>query len=135
MYENLDNKLAVMYAASAYDNPSCMTLEEFLEDFKRFKYVKRLCRRYVTASKKGQSTFGSERLLLNHVMLLANVFGVSATVRILFLKCDEKLWPTLKTVLAFHRYLPETVKGINGKTIWTDRVPLDEKLLQRLREL
>jgi hypothetical protein len=137
MYENLDNKLALLYAARAYDNPQCITKEEFTEDYKRFKYVKRLCRRYITTHKLGSPTeFGSERLLLNHLILLANVFGVQATVRLLFLKCDsEKLWRVLKPFLWHLKYLPRIVMGINGVNIDVDKIPLDEKLLQRIREL
>jgi hypothetical protein len=137
MFETLDSKLTVLYAAKVYDNPACMTHEEFAEDYKRFKYVKRLCRRYVTThTAVPNGDFGSERLLLNHLILLANVFGVEATVRILFVKCDnEKLWRVLKPFLWHLKYLPRVVRGVNGKNIIMDSIPLDEQLLGRIREL
>jgi|SRR5579885_1297925 len=134
MFESIDNKNSVLYAAHVYDNPQCMTKEEFAEDYKRIKYVKRLCRRYLT--EKSKEDFASERLLLNHLILLANVFGVEPTVRLLFLKCDsERLWKVLKPFLWHLKYLPRVVKGVDGKDIDTETIPLDEKLLRRIREL
>src|SRR4051812_14869039 len=138
MFENLEPKNLQMYARSVYDNPQCMTEEEFLEDYKRFKYIKKLCRRYLTevatAKRSAESVDDvqfSERLMLNHLILLTNVFGVVPTVRILFAKCegDEKLMRVLKPFLWHAKYLSEIVKGINGKIIFTDRIPLDEALL------
>lgn len=131
MFENVTSKNAVMFALKAYDNPQCMSKAEFDEDFKRFKYVKRLCRRYVATQQV------TERLMLNHLILLENVFGVTATVRLLFLKCsdDERSYRVLKPFLLYLGMLPELVKGVNGKDIFTDRIPLDEKLYRRLKEL
>lgn len=139
MFENIDNKNSLIYAAHVYDNPACMTKEEFTEDYKRLKYVKRLCRRYsVLTSKKTAKVedFGSERLLLNHIIMLGNVFGVEPTVRLLFLKCDdERLWKVLKPFLWHLKYLPRLVRGINGKLVKTDDIPMDDRLLGRIREL
>ena len=130
-YDNITSKNALLFAARNYDNPQCLSKEEFLEDYKRYKYVKRLCRKLSTTTE-----FGSERLLLNHLILLANVFGVPATVRLLFLKCDsERLWRVLKPFLWHLKYLPRVVMGINGANIDVETIPLDEKLLQRIREL
>lgn len=135
MYEHLDNKMAVLYAASVYDNPQCMTREEFVEDFKRFKYIKRLCRRYLSLKNPAED-FGGERLLLNHLILLTNVFGIEATVRILFVKCEnERMWRVLKPFLHAEKYLPRVVKGIDGKDIQTDDIPMDESLLYKIREI
>jgi hypothetical protein len=138
MFENLDNKLAVLYAAKVYDNPQCITQEEFAEDYKRFKYVKRLCRRYVTTHKtNAQADFGSERLLLNHLILLSNVFGIEATVRILFVKCEDvDLWQVLRPFLEHLNYLPPVVRGINGTNILVNRdIPLDALLQARIQQL
>src|SRR4051812_21091369 len=120
MFENVTNKNAHMFALKSYDNPQCLSQQEFDEDFKRFKYVKRLCRRYAS------DQLVSERLMLNHLILLANVFGIEPTVRLLFLKCDdEKSYRVLKPFLLYLGMLTELVKGVNGKDIFTDRIPLD----------
>jgi hypothetical protein len=110
MYENVTAKDALLYAMSVYENPQCLSEAEFEEDYKRFKYVKRLCRRYLANNRL------SERLMLNHIVLLLNVFGVDATVRLLFLKCDdEKSYRVLKPFLLYLNILPSHVMGVNGK--------------------
>jgi hypothetical protein len=130
MLDSLTPKNAHVYAAEVYDNPQCMTSEEFIEDYKRFKYIKRLCRRYALSSRL------SERLMLNHLILLTNVFGVEPTVRLLFMKCDDPAsYRVLKPFLLHLRILPQVVPGINGRNIVTDDIPLDEPLLRRLREI
>lgn len=129
-FDNVTPKNALLYAMKEYDNPQCVSAEEFAEDYKRFKYVKRLCRRYLTTQHL------SERLMLNHLVLLTNVFGVSAAVRLLFVKCDnEKSYRVLKPFLLYLNLLPDVVRGVNGKNIVTDKIPLDEKLLRRIRDL
>lgn len=128
--ENLTPKNAHLYAARVYENPQCLTSEEFIEDYKRFKYIKRLCRRYSASDRL------SERLMLNHLILLTNVFGVEPTVRLLFMKCDDsRSFRVLKPFLVHLRILPQRVRGINGRDIETDTIPLDEGLLRKLREL
>ena len=130
MFEMLDAKNSFRYALKEYDNPQCMSMAEFEEDYKKFKYVKRLCRRYMT------TTDVSDRLLLNHLVLLSNVFGVTATVRLLFVKCeDDRVFKVLKPFLMYLKMLPEVVWGINGKNIYTNKIPMDEGLYQRLKEL
>jgi hypothetical protein len=129
-FVNVTPKNALLFAMKAYENPQCMSVEEFHEDYKRFKYIKRLCRRYVTTQHL------SERLMLNHLILLTNVFGVEPTCRLLFVKCeDDKSWKVLKPFLLYLRMLPEIVWGVNGKNILTDKIPLDEKLYRKLKEL
>jgi len=129
MFDNLTPKNALLYAMQQYDNPQCMCHDEFAEDFKRFKYVKRLCKRYLLTNTI------SERLMLNHLILLSNVFGIPATVRLLFLRCsdDERLYRVLKPFLVYLNMLPPVVWGVNGKDILTDKVPNDKVLQQRVQ--
>ena len=75
--------------------------EEFEDDMKRFKYLKRLFRKYDT-SKEFKS-----RLIINHIIILANVFGVDAATTLLFFKIDKQHWSILKTILIFLNYMPE----------------------------
>lgn len=129
MFENVTAQNALLFAMRTYENPHCMSQQEFIEDYRKFKYVKRLCRRYVTTKRL------SERLVLNHLISLANVFGVEPTVRLLFLKCEASSYKALKPFLLYLGMLPELVKGINGKDIFTDTISLDEPLYRRLRAL
>ena len=90
-----------MFAMKHYDNPTCIDEKEFLDDMKRFKYLKRLFRKYDT-SKELKS-----RLIINHIIVLANVFGVDAATTLLFFKIDRQHWPILKTILVYLHYMPE----------------------------
>jgi hypothetical protein len=126
----LTPKNAVMYATTIYDNPGCVSVDEFMEDYKRFKYVKRLCRRYVVTKHV------AARLFLNHLIALVNVFGPEGTTRLLFVKCeDERLYQILKPFLLYLNILPDVVMGINGYDIVTETIPSDARIAQRLQEL
>ena len=90
-----------MFAMKHYDNPSCVDEAEFLDDMKRFKYLKRLFRKYETSKDLKM------RLVINHIIILANVFGVDAATTLLFFKIEKNHWPLLKTFLVFLGYMPE----------------------------
>ena len=128
MIENLTEENFVIYAMKCYTLPHCI-MSEFEGDIKRTKYLKRLFRRYkVTKTLK-------ERLILNHIILLNNVFGREATVRILFFKTDSRDYDILKTFLLYLNIMPEVVKGINGNNILSSEIPIDENVAQMLRKL
>lgn len=104
-------------------------MSEFEHDIKRLKYVKRLFRKYnVTGDLK-------DRLVLNHLIVLYNVFGADATTRMLFLKVPEKDHVILKTFLLFLSFMPNVVKGINGKNIRSSDIAVDMKVAERLRKI
>ena len=128
MFDDLNEDNFVMYAIKCYTSTNCL-MSEFEGDLKRTKYLKRLLRRYkVTKNLK-------ERLILNHIILLNNVFGVEATARILFFRIDEKDYDVLKTFLLYLNILPEVVHGIRGKNIRTDIIPVDMKVADILRKI
>jgi len=128
MFDDLNEENLVMYAVKSYTSPNCL-MSEFEGDLKRTKYLKRLLRRYkVTKALK-------ERLIINHIILLNNVFGPEATARILFFRIDEKDYDVLKTFLLFLNLLPEVVKGIRGRNIITDVIPVDMKVADILRKI
>ena len=110
----------IMFAMKHYDNPSCVDSKEFLDDMKRFKYLKRLFRKYDTSGTL------KVRLILNHIIVLANVFGVDASSTLLFFKIEKKHWSTLKTFLVYLNYMPEN----DMKDIATD-----VKVLKELRDI
>jgi hypothetical protein len=119
----------VMYAIKHYDNPSCKGMAEFLDDIKRFKYIKRLLGKY-TAGKDLK-----DRLIINHIIILNNLFGVEATTKMLFYKIDKKFWPQLKTFLVFLSYMPEKVIVSQGITIKESEIPLDQTIVDILRKV
>ena len=90
-----------MFAIKHYDNPLCVDEKEFLDDMKRFKYLKRLFRKYETSKDLKM------RLVINHIIILANVFGVDAATTLLFFKIEKNHWPLLKTFLVFLNFMPE----------------------------
>ena len=90
-----------MFAIKHYSNPSCVDEKEFLDDMKRFKYLKRLFRKYDTSKDLKM------RLIINHIIVLANVFGVDAATTLLFFKIERNHWPILKAFLVFLQYMPE----------------------------
>ena len=128
MFEDLNEDNLVLYAIKNYTSPNCL-MSEFESDLKRTKYLKRLFRRYkATKSLK-------ERLILNHIILLNNVFGPEATIRILFYRVDESDYDVLKSFLSYLNLLPKTVVGIKGSIIMTDAIPSDEYITGILEKI
>jgi len=128
MIDNLNDDNFLIYAMKCYNAPHCI-ISEFESDIKRTKYLKRLFRRYkVTKSLK-------ERLILNHIILLNNVFGPEATSRILFYKIDKRDYDILKTFLIYLGIMPDVVKSVNGKNIISAEIPVDLHIAQILRQI
>jgi hypothetical protein len=128
MIENLHDDNFMIYAMKCYDKPNCI-MSEFEEDLKRLKYVKRLIRRYrVTGELR-------ERLLLNHITILGNVFGVEAAVKMLFYKLDRDDFDILKTFLLFLNYMPKIISGIRGKNINSSDISVDIFVAKKLRDI
>ena len=101
MFENLTKDNITMYSIKHYHNPSCEGMSEFKDDMKRFKYVKRLFRKYKDTG------ILKERLLLNHIIVLNNLFGAEASSTLLFFKTEQEYWPVLKSFLEFLNIMPE----------------------------
>jgi len=102
MYEKITPANWMMFAMHNYDNPQCESEEEFLDDVKRFKYLKRLFKKYQETGEL------KERLILNHIIVLSNVFGIEASGILLFFKIDKDYWPALKTFMIYLHMIPET---------------------------
>lgn len=123
---DLTTEKFILFAAKHYENPSCASMKEFENDLKRIKYIKRLLRRY---KKTGEL---SERLILNHIILLHNMFN-DAIVPMLFVKFEEEYWSQLKTFLVFLNYLPESYQLTD--TINEIDIPLDILVVNKLRKI
>jgi len=128
MIDDLNDDNFLIYAMKCYDAPHCI-MSEFESDIKRTKYLKRLFRRYkVTKSLK-------ERLILNHIILLNNVFGPESTARILFYKIDERDYDILKTFLSYLNIMPDMIYGVNGKNISIADIPIDTNVAEILKQI
>ena len=127
-FENLTEDNMMLYAAKAYDKPNCI-MSEFTEDMKRLNYHKRLFRRY---KKHGEMR---ERLILNHIVVLYNLFGPEVTTRLLFFSMNKEDYTILKTYLLFLNLMPERVRGIDGKDILSSDIAVDMNIAETLRNL
>jgi len=104
-FDELNENNYIMFAIKHYENPQAVTQDDFYEDMKRFKWIKRLLKRYKTTGVL------KSHLLLNHFIILYNVFG-EATTPLLFFKIDKELWPVIKTFVVYLDRLPEYPKSI-----------------------
>ena len=126
-FDDLTNDNILIYAVKAYDKPNCI-MSEFKEDMKRFNYLKRLFKRY---RKVGELR---EQLVLNHLVVIYNVFGPEVAARLLFFKMTKDDYPALKTYLLFLSCMPERVKGIKGQDIISSEIPVDMTIAEVLRK-
>lgn len=127
-FDNLTSENIMMYAMKIYDKPNCI-MSEFKDDLKRFNYLKRLFRRYRKFDEL------RERLVLNHLVVLYNVFGAEALSRLLFFKVSKDDYSIVKTYLLFLSCMPEVVKGIKGQNIISSDIPVDMKIAEVLRNI
>jgi len=125
-FENLTNDNIMIFAMKAYDKPNCI-MSEFKEDMKRFNYLKRLFKRY---RKLGELR---EQLVLNHLVVLYNVFGPEVATRLLFFQMSKDDYSALKTYLLFLSCMPEKVKGIKGHDIISSEISVDMTIAEILR--
>jgi len=124
-FNELSDTNYILYAMKAYENPHCMGLDEFNEDLNRTKYIKRLFRKYQ------RNGVLRERLILNHIIIFCNVFGVQSGVRMLFFRMEDDLYTSLKTFLLYLDYIPI---HMDGDVLFNDIV-VDETIARSLRKL
>ena len=121
MFKEITKDNWLLFAQQNYDNPTLQKEQEFYDDIKRFKYLKRLFRKYRVTKKI------KVRLAVNHVIVLSNVFGVEVAVTLLLFKIDRVYWPYLKSILNNLNYLyPHELNNVN-----TDK-QIDELLNKEL---
>ena len=119
-FDKLTRRNFKLFAAKHYDNPECLDIEEFNQDLSRFKYLKRLLRRYELTGDL------QERLILNHVIILYNVFGIKACNKMMWYKINEEHWHYIKPFLVYLNYLPESEKV---------EITMDPYIIEVLRKL
>ena len=120
MIEKLTEENLFLFAAKNYYNPSYTDVEEFFEDLNRFKYIKRLANRYLESNEL------AERLLLNHIIIIFNVFGIKPALSMLEFRLDEKHWKVIKPFLLFLKYIKEDEYS---------EIPIDKNIVEVLRKI
>ena len=129
LFDDLNDKNYLMFAMKYYNNPQCTSVEEFHEDLNKIKYVKRLFNRFLDTGEL------KTILILNHLIVIYNVFENEAATRMLFFRVEKKFYSILKPFLIFLNRLPETVRGIEGIDIHTSHIPLNETTIKELRKI
>ena len=122
IFNELTEDNFLLFAMKNYENPQSVTKEDFHKDLNHFKYVKRLLKKY-----KNNETLKSH-LIINHCIILYNIFGDAATP-MFFYKLEDDLWPTIKTFIVFLNKLPEYPE------CYIHEIPLDKKCLDQLQNL
>ena len=129
IFDDLNDDNFLMFAMREYSNVQCTDIEEFYDDLKKIKYIKRLFNVY---KNNGQL---KERLILNHFIIFYNVFTVQAGTRILFYKIEKDFWPMLKTFLIYLDRMPDKIDSIRGEVILASNIQLDDGIISRLRSI
>ena len=128
IFENLTSDNIILYLAKAYDKPN-MILSEFEDDLLRFNYIKKIIKRYKTHKDI------TVNLLLNHIIIMCNVFGPEVTVRSLFFKISKEDFSVIKTMLLFLNIMPDIIKGIRGNDIISSDISVDMEIANKLRNI
>ena len=130
MVDKLDESNVLLYAAKHYSNTTCCDTVEFYEDLNRFKYIKRLFNKYLESGEL------KERLIINHLTIVYNVFGVEPATRMLFLKLQGQ-YHLLKPFLLLLGTLPDVVEniGLTNETIFTAGIPSDKIVEEVLKTI
>lgn len=128
IFDDLTDANFLMFAMKEYTNQQCTNIDEFYDDLKKIKYIKRLINRFLESGKL------KEILILNHLVVFYNVFDNKAATRLLFFKIEEKYWSVLKTFLIYLSMMPEIVKGIRGEDIISSDIQLNQEVIDKLRD-
>jgi hypothetical protein len=128
MFEDLTKENYIMFAMRWYTNPHCTDILEFKDDLKRIRYINRLFYKY---KKTGELR---ERLILNHLVVLYNMFDARAMTRMLVMQCWEYM-SYLKPFLIFLNYWTTDIGRVNGKTVVDSEISLDTKIIETLRQI
>lgn len=129
LFDDLNDTNFDMFAVKYYTNHQCTSVDEFTEDLNRLRYVKRLFNRFVETGELKTT------LIINHLIVIYNVFENSAATRMLFFRVDRRLYSILKPFLLYLNRLPKVVKGVNGKDIVISDIPLNQITVKELRKI
>ncbi len=122
LFDELNEDNFLLFAIKNYENPQAVTKEDFEKDLNHFRYIKRLLKRYKNSGEL------KTHLLINHFIILYNIFGDAATP-MFFYKIEDNLWSSVKTFIVFLNRLPEYPHT------YIHEIPLDEKCLEELKKI
>ena len=122
LFTELNEENFLLFAIKNYENPQAVTKEDFEKDLNHFRYIKRLLKRYKNSGEL------KTHLLINHSIILYNIFGDAATP-MFFYKIEDNLWSSVKTFIVFLNRLPEYPRT------YIHEIPLDEKCLEELEKI
>lgn len=125
----LTDKNYIMYAMKNYANPQCVDIEDFYEDLNRISYIRRLLVKYK------KNNLLRERLILNHLIILYNVFPIQEITNILFFKIEREYWSALKTFLVYLNLMPEKLLFLDNYILLTTDISLDDNIVKILRAI
>lgn len=128
-FDDINEDNIELYCMKFYDNPQCIGADDYRDDMKRFKYLKRLLNHYLSTHELKQ------RLILNHLIMIYNIFENDAATRILFYKIDETSWHVLKPFIIYLKRMPKIVRSIKGVNIRDSDITLDQHVVKQLRRL
>lgn len=128
-FEDVNENNFLMYSMKFYENPQCLSEQDFHNDLKIIKYIKRLLNRYKKTNEL------KIRLMLNHLIMLGNVFPIEVLTRILFLKIPNEYWSELKTFLIYLKYMPDEVESVNGGKIISSDIGINLEIAKELRKI
>ena len=119
-FNELNDENFLLFAIKHYDNPACKGIAEFNDDLKRFIYIRRLLKKYYGGGEL------SERLILNHIIVIFNLFGVEPSLKMLDYQIENKYWPIVKPFLVYLRHIHN-----NQYT----QIDMDKEVIERLRKI
>jgi hypothetical protein len=122
IFNELNEDNFLLFAIKNYENPQAVTKDDFQKDLNHFKYIKRLLKRY---KKTGDL---KTHLLINHFIVLYNIFG-EATTPMLFFKLEKEMWSQVKTFIVFLNRLPQFPKT------YIHDIPVDINCLEQLQKI
>ena len=122
LFSELNEENFLLFAIKNYENPSAVTRDDFDKDLNHFRYIKRLLKRYKSSGEL------KVHLLINHFIILYNIFGDAATP-MLFYKIEKSLWPSIKSFIVFLDKLPEYPKTV------IHEIEMDDNCLEELQRI
>ena len=128
-FANINDENIDLYCIKNYNNPQCISIEDYNNDMRRFKYIKRLLNQYAN---------GNEikiRLLVNQIIMIYNIFDRLSATRTLFYRLPQEHWSVLKTILIFLNRMPKIVYGINNTNLISSDIQIDNVIANQLREI
>lgn len=117
------------YAMKHYTNDCCISVEEFRDDLKRVRYIRSLVRKYTSTGEL------RERLILNHLIALGNVFTIESVVKMVLFRLEEEQYSIIKPFFESLNFMPKIIYDLNDRDIWSSEIRSDQHIIKKLKEI